>query len=542
MNLSAKQRTGGQQALATLLFLICAYFLTKAAVKSNTNYIAGDGVEYVLMAEALNNHLSPDIHKEDVFSYRNYVLKSWPWEQDLKHQSFDQMEAYLKEPFSVGRFEQAVVSSNSGQSLSIHFFTYPLLVVPFRRLLNWTYLHPTNIFFIANAFLILGVIFYLLFYSKFTFVRSVLYAFLFLYSAVHWYLLWTHPEVFVACFAFLGLLLYDDRYYLWGIFLTSIAATQFQPLALVVLTMVVFRLVKGGFKVKNIVGLGLSSFWVILPSIFYYYHFGVTNLVKELGYLDNKYVGLGRIYSLFLDLDQGMILSFPVLMFAYLFLVVKKGIQRIKYRDNTFSFSDFIPLLMLVIILIASTMEGWNHGQSVSNRYVVYIGTLLLFHFMVLLERLDLRPLKSRLLLIVLISTQIYTINYFGGFNTNYWGDVIRKKISAFALDHFPDWVLNEPKVFAARTLVAYKNEEELYPGVFYKNEAGAFRKAMIHEDHLDQVHIEGLDPSDLAKLVSGHFSQYGFVFFTTKDIEKAFPASKAALITRNLSSKSVAE
>ena len=66
--------------------------------------------------------------------------------------------------------------------------------------------------------------------------------------------------------------------------------------------------------------------------------------------------------------------------------------------------------------LVACTMTHWNHGQAVVNRYVTYLGAILIVHFFFLwLEHKNKKGWQVGLLFCVL--SQMATTLYFEKYN-----------------------------------------------------------------------------------------------------------------------------
>ena len=275
-----------------LIFFMCsAVYLLWGAVSKTTRMPAGDGVEYLLMTEAIVNHVTPDVRAEDVDSYISRAEKYGGWKSNPKSKDFDKMKNFvLDSELNFMRGSSGVRVANNGRIYCIHFPTYSYFVAPFKFLLNPFILHPTDVFFIVNALLLLTVLFFLLFVFPVSDWFSLVFSALFLFSTVQWYLLWSHPEIFVACLTVLGLFTFEFKNRFIGVLLCAIASTQYQPLSLLVLVLVVHGVFSEKLSVKNIFNYGLSSCIVILPPLFYFYHYSVTNLVKELGFLDTKYI------------------------------------------------------------------------------------------------------------------------------------------------------------------------------------------------------------------------------------------------------------
>ena len=185
------------------------------------------------------------------------------------------------------------------------------------------------------------------------------------------------------------------------------------------------------------------------------------------------------------------------------------------------------------MILIVSSMGNWSHGQSVSNRYVVYIGTLFLCHFGWILTKLMTKGWVRSTTIIVLL-TQVWVITIFGGTYPPYWNSSLHKSVAISVLDNCPQLYNPDPYIFAKRT-DSYKSMGHYRKGVVYLNAEGEFRKAMINEEYLGEVTIGGILPRELEKLVDEKSNQFGWVYFHEDDLRSIFSENRSEQIIKKL-------
>ena len=501
----------------SIITLYLGYFvIVRTELKTS-----GDGLEYVLMAESLYNHGTPDLRLKDLTQFKKETKKYNFWENQPKHEIYEELIEVEKKIDQKKKMEQAYgfTLSDNKKFYSIHFFTYSLAVVPVKFILQPFNLHPEKVMYIANIVFVLIVIFILLFVSPLKEMQNISITFLFLLSSLHYYISWPHPEVFVACLVFLGLLFYYfDKKYL-GILLCSVGATQFQPLSLFILLLVLFTAYSNKFKMNVLFKLFLSSFWVVLPSIFYYYNFGVTSLIKEFGYLDSKYITSNRFIGFFIDPNQGLILNYPIWFLVYILMYVYNLVHRIRTKKISLKPWDFIPFITGVIILIVSAMENWSHGQAVSNRYVTYLSPLFLMHFIVLF--LELKKIKyAKIIIPFLVVSQFVVIIYFGSITGNKWSGDNHKPFAKYFLNNFPEFYNPDPHIFYQRTK-PYQNIDFYHKGVAYLGEDRKFKKGIVHLDYLNEVEMGNLTLDQLKLLVENKKDQYGWVYFHQSDLIK---------------------
>ena len=502
------------------MFASIAVYLFTNSLSQSWPYPVGDAVEYLLVSEAISKHGSPEVHPEDVQNFKNEVQKTMGWEGMGKHEVFDEFSHNL-ETVKFKHMDQTMgfaVSENQ-KFYSIHFFTYPLFTVPVKLLLKPFNIHPLKVFFIANALFILTALYFVLFFFPFKEIYNCLIAGFFFYSTTQWYMMWPHAEVWASSMIFIGVLLYYFKRPYLGILLCALAATQFQPLSVLVAVMVIFNLFENKFKLNAIIKSGLSSFWVIIPSLFYYYHFGVSNLVNQYGFLDDKFVTYDRVLGFFIDLNQGLIVSFPILFFVYLLFYFLDICTRVTNRAFKLSLFDIVPFAMIVMVAIASSMGNWNHCHTVNSRYAAYIGTVMLCHFIVLFLSVKSKKWVQVTSVFILI-TQGFAINEFGGPAPDLWSAERHKKGARFVLNNFPEYYNPDPIIFGVRTLGTYNLEHDYYKGVVYSDGCKNFKKAMVNKEHLKEVTMGGLTAEQLERLISSKHDQYGWVYVNEYDIE----------------------
>lgn len=521
-----------------LFFLVICFFLLHFTLNKSQLIQFGDGAEYVLMSQALYNHGTPDIRPKDILSYKNQVEQGFEWEQQREHEAYDALYSFadnLEAKNMMNRVQGYAVAKNK-RMYSIHFFGYPLMTLPLKMVLRPFQIHPVKELLLTNVLMVLFVIYLLLFYFPLNFFEGIFSSLIFLTSTVIYYLFWVHPEVFVSTLLFTGFLFYYFKKPFLGVFICSLAAMQYQPAALFVMVLILGKLLEDRFKFFTLVKLFCCSFLILLPPVFYYLNFGVTNLVKHFGFLDTKYITATRVIGFFTDLNQGVILNYPLLLLMYLMLLYLRSKKVIKTGLSTLKGYDFIPLVMVAVVMIVSTMGNWSHGQSTTNRYVLVIGTMLVFHFLLLTKELkDVKWVVSSAILVLVV--QFLTVKYFGGSSTlGFDGD--RHKVTArVVLDHFPSLYNPDPHIFYQRTN-PYQPNEVYHKGVLYLNEQGEFKKGIINVHHLDEVELPFLSKVDLENLIEGKNQQYGWVYFHQQDLQALLTAEQLQLFSQQAKAK----
>jgi len=463
--------------LATFL-IICISLIIKISSEEKP-YATGDAVEYSLMTEALFNHFSPNVETADCESFKSAFIKKSKWEENDKAGAYEATQAFISSTnYKLLDYDYAFFVAKDGKKYSVHFFFYSLLNLPVRWICSIISFNPLQVFHVTNALLVLISCLVFFKYSKFGEFQTAAFALLFFYSTNYWYLCWVHPEVFTVCFVTLGLwLFFQDKKYV-GILLVSIAALQNQPLTILSATLCLITLFSNGFSLKNCLKIFLCSFLIFIPSLFYYYHFGETNLIQYQGGLSFSYVTFTRVFGFFFDLNQGVILALPFILFAYLFLVIRK-INSIKQADTKWDL--FIPLAIVAMTCIAATIDNWNHGQAVVNRYVTYIGTVIFVHFFFLLMNIENKKRRNTILIVALFS-QIATVFYHQSLSKFDWSTNESKPIATWVLNHCPQLYNPDPIIFIARYTPMDKLTES---PAYYAKKTGEITKFLVNKNYL---------------------------------------------------------
>ena len=301
--------------LNTFKFLILAisFFLLINTSNKNIPYPTGDGREYVLTTEAMFNHNSADLRLEDAQSFKKESTIKKAWGKIPNNDFFDLVENFLKRKNSLGFLDNFYDSFyvNKEQKVYVHHLIfYSLINVPMRYIMHWIGQKPLLGFEYTNIVLILLTCSLLLFYNKNSLWNSLAITLLFFFNAIFWYVNWIHNEAITACFASASIfLLFQKRNYL-AVLLMSIAALQNQPLAILVLTIVLYTIYLNNFSKKSFLLSGLASIIVLWPSLFYYAHYGITDLISHGRCLSITNITPERFIGFFYDLNQGAILAY----------------------------------------------------------------------------------------------------------------------------------------------------------------------------------------------------------------------------------------
>ncbi len=447
------------------------------------------------MTEAMKNHFTPDVRVIDFESFKKTYLKHNKLEENDKQSSYDRAEKFIGEYNHKNLdYNYAFFVDKKGNKYAAHFFFYSLLNVPVSWYCSVLEVNPLLPFMITNMLFVLISCFVFFRYSKFSQLETAAFTLLFFFSTNYWYLCWQHPEVFSFCFVAMGLwiFLYGRNYI--GIILVSLAALQNQPIAIIVAALCVITLFQKGINLKTISKLIYSSFIVLIPSVFYYVHYGVTNLISYQGALKFSYVTANRVIGFFFDLNQGVILALPFVLLLYIFLIIRKTIL-LKHQSVKL---DLILLPALILsVCIAATIDNWNHGQAVVNRYVTYASAVILVHCFYLLFEFKNKMWRNTFIVIAL-ATQIVTVFYHQKLSKFDWSTNIPKPISNYVLTNYPALYNPDPIIFVSRYNPPAFEDASFSPAYFMKPDEGTITKLLVHEDYRQNLIKFGLSSKQI--------------------------------------------
>ena len=461
-------------------------------------YPTGDAVEYTIMTEALYNHFSPDIRSIDFDSFKKAYCKTNKWEENDKAGVYDAAQKFIAETNHKNlEYSFAFFVDKGGKKYSCHFFFYSLMNLPARALCSIVVFNPLLTHQITNVFLILLTCFFFFKYSLFGKIHTSFFVMMFFYSTNYWYVSWQHPEVFTVCFSSLGLWLFLSEKRFVGLFLISIAAFQNQPISIIIFCLAIYAIYREGINIKNIFKLGGSTFLVVAPSLFYYNHFCETNLIKYQGALSFDNVSFTRVWGFFFDINQGVILAIPLILFVYIFLLIRK---LVKFKSEKPILEIILIPSIIVSVTIAGTIDNWNHGQSVVNRYVTYVSGIILVHFIYLLFELKSEKAKKTILISALL-TQLATVYYHASLSKFDWSTNLPKPISNWVLENYPQMYNPDPIIFLNRYNPKAALDYSLSP-VYYMRANGEITKLLVHEKYLDNLQTLGLSKKQIDSIL----------------------------------------
>jgi len=356
---------------AGIALLVMSVWLLGTAQRQTVHF--GDDQEYLTMATSFIRHGSPDFRPGDDLAMLAALPRSWV--------------RSLGKKFHPGSPPYAYYLSRDGKYFGWHFFAYPALVAPLRWLLDArpdaARAHQdTNLICFCLALLSLlqlrarPRLFWLL--LPMVFLTPVL-----------WFLPYAHTETFVFSLGIVAVTCYLSDRPLLAILCNSIAATQYQPVALVSIFICIEWTWRQFSQLRQSHVSDVLSRWpkalavlaatsiVFIPSLFFYVHFGVPNLVARESLVSTRLMSFDKFAWMFIDPNGGMLAYTPGLLWLLLAAAFWAGQRALRERN----FWGLGLLSCALLTMFGSTVQrNWNHPTFGVSRYVLYgIAPMLLF-------------------------------------------------------------------------------------------------------------------------------------------------------------------
>lgn len=434
------------------LFVLISHLILTA-----TKNFQGDGHEYILMTESLQNHFSPEVRLTDIFSLAEKVKKRAQYNSNNDRIFTDYMNMIQSKLHTSDGYFRAL----NNQYYSYHFWLYSLLNVPGLWLADLFGFSPVHSFLITHLIIFIATLVFITLFDELSIRQRYFIGAFYLLSGTTYYFSWSHPELFSASFFLIGLLLLLKSKFIRSALFFALAAQQNPPIGFFVIVAFIFS---SGFIIKSSINwhiatqqllkklpafIGVISILFMSP-LFFYSHFGVPNLIIKLGYSSSDLISYDRLWSLFFDFNQGMIVGIP---FAFLILLIVLMILIFTTRfsqDQRRKIAVAIAMLFAMVILSIPCLStgNWNSGQSVFLRYAYWLSMLFGIALMLLIDDLSLR--MFRLVFILFLVGQIFVLatHLVSGRNDS---SVKNKSFASYLINNKPDWYNPIPAIFVER-------------------------------------------------------------------------------------------
>ena len=429
-------RAAWSVALWTTLAVLSAWLACELPKHPQTSHL-GDDSEYLLMTESFVRHGSPEFQVLDIFK----ALGALPprWQHTIARKYF---------PNPLGYFRAA-----DGRSFCWHFWTYPAFVAWVDRALYGRRL-DTRAFGYANGGLFCAALWSFLQLRRSPRLWLLLLPLAF-FSPLLWFLPLAHTEPFVFSLGLAASICYLRQRYLLAILLNSIAATQFQPLALLSVSFCVTAFAtrlrlpavrqSGLYWAAALAGLAIT----LVPSAFYFHHYGVTSLIARERFAAARFMSLDKFLSMFIDLNDGMLTYLPGLLCMLIWalpLTLRRALQ-------TRSAWHLLPWAFTMAVLWSATSAlGWNFQTQGVSRYALYaVPGLLLLIAVELRARATLHP-SALACIAIAFGLQLWVHASFGWLKFRGHNCLHHNELAEYVLERWPSLYNPPPELFCART------------------------------------------------------------------------------------------
>lgn len=484
--------------------------------------IMGDGVEYLLMTQAVVGRGAVSLEESDV-------------------------KGFLAEPGNskIANAKQLIYSgivsnsppfykAKSGKVYSYHFWLASVFFSPFVLLARSVGLADTSGFLLANLSLVCLVIFCFFRFCRFGCVSAIFGSVLYLSVGAVYYIRWPHPEIFSASLLCLALLLFRRGNRKVSALLMAVAGQQNPPILLliffvfaadlsVVLRGEVRRFFSFAFSWSAVAALASLS------SIFYFIEFGSFNLISSKGFSDLSLVSIHRLASIYFDPNIGIFWVVPFALFASLLLPF---LSRGAGAKGGGAWVGVFLFMSLVCALPSLSTTNWNSGAAIVSRYGFWSSVPLIFVFMEVFG--DGVATGVRALMLLTAVGQGWLVFYNGGaFHRR--GDQEFSGVAKFLLDKTPNLYLPVPQIFVERG--------QNYGGVasdrvYYWSQSGKVNKILFNKFQRKFSLDVCSSGSSRDYLTSVHEVESGWVYWSLRegclvDVADGFHAVKTVPVAR---------
>jgi hypothetical protein len=430
-------RTGARKLLLILMLAALAMLAGRRAA------VTGDFVEYLQMTVSIASHGSADVRAEDVAAMRTLLTSELT-------EHLDRLDAFRRDP----RHAPVLPGFYPGRDdkiYAIHFPAYSALAaIPF-KLFQWTGIPPLKCYQAANlsVLLVLGMAMLRLFNGDT--LRAGAGVALYMACGGYLYWNWSGPEFVSAAALLAGLAWYCSGAPLLGGALVGVAAMQNPSIIITlgVLPVLAWCLQPGvslrqgvldALRLRTLAGLLPGGALAAAPVLFNLWQFGKPSIIAYVSTATDT-IGLGRLHSLFFDLNQGMILAIPAVA-AMLLLWGWRAMAAPQRRCRALALL-LCTLLTVAYAVPAMTVHNWNSGAAGVMRYAFWSATPFVFLLLWQLRGLQRWP---RVLLGAAFALQAAAMAAGGTYSS-----VELSPVAKFVLKHMPRLYNPEPEIFAER-------------------------------------------------------------------------------------------
>jgi hypothetical protein len=439
----------------------------------------GDSGEYVLMATAFAHHLTPDIREADVRS----VERDEPDLARLMRVTRTGMAT--EQPVLLGSIHRAP----SGDYYSFHFWLYSLLAAPFIWPMKLAGASPVHALALVNAAAVLVAAWYTL--RRFRAATGGTFAAAFLVSGTTYYLPWTGPEALTASAVLIGSLAAMQGRVGSALLATGVAAAQ-NPGAVALAIMVLgwwvllkrrptSALIPGAaasqLDRRNVIFALAGACLALSSPVFFLTVFGEPSLIAKYT-ADRSLVTGARAFSLFLDLNQGMIVGVPGVLIGLL-STVAATVSRGTPKDRSTVAIGFVVACTSVALMLVPSLatHNWNSGCAVFMRYAYWSAMPLLATLFGIANCSEGRAGAFLAVGAFLVQLLVVVLNGVTGDRVWY---TRHSGIARFVMHHAPGLYNPEPEIFLERTL-RRESSPKAEPVIAWPNKGSPKKLLVLH-------------------------------------------------------------
>ena len=317
--------------------------------------VTGDGACYLSMLTGLAEHGSPEVTEA------------------IGHSVQDRIGVRCD-----GLTERAA----SGRVYALHFFAYPLLCVPAYALLQLAGADTLRAFQLTNAVLLAAALLYVLLLSAQSRVVRMSCAGLVVLSSGSFYFQWTDPGLFSTALMLVSALALVDRRYTLAAWAAGLSSLQNPPTALFLLPALIAQALelRGRPRRETISGLLASAAaagLALVPFAWNLTQFGRLLSIESVGfirYLDPTLIGVRRLLLFVFDLNEGLIVGLPALLWLVPAALLCRTLEARRDRRCLLRHEDLVLVGFVLIAVPTLAQANWSAGQSVFNRYAAWAG------------------------------------------------------------------------------------------------------------------------------------------------------------------------
>lgn len=403
----------------------------------------GDFQEYALMTIALANHASPDIRLADVAVADR--LSPEPGFVALHERLRSGMQRAESMPFP------GIVRGKEVGYYAIHFFGYSALAALPYKLIEIAGGQPFKAYQLVNlaALVILAVAMFRLTGSA---GRTIFAIVFFMLSGGVLYANWASTEFFTACCLLAGLLFVLLGRPYAGALLAGAGAMQNPPLVFFSVFAPLIRIcyvyaherLSAAAAIRKVVNRHtvlasiLQAAMALAPFLYNLAVFGIPSQIAAMS-TSRDLITPARLLSFYFDLNQGVIIGFPVVLAMVAVQLVSKDGRR--WLPHAFA----AILFSLALALPSLSTINWNSGANGMMRYAFWGGMPLLYLALAWMQRV---PRWPSVLLAAILLVQLGAMTHARSYVYIEFSPAARAMLRLFPTLYAP-----EPEIFMERVL-----------------------------------------------------------------------------------------